>query len=116
MILTDPRDIAFAKLAPGAKVDGATLPSGLKVPVTAGSVWTIDGSCIRCTRDPRKTMCGMARMILTDPRDIAFAKLAPGAQVDGATLPSGLKVPVTDGSTWVVCGTYIRCISEVTMS
>ena len=51
-------------------------------------------------------------ILLSDLRDIAFAKIAQGARVDGATLPSGLKVPVTPGHMWIVRGEYIRCISD----
>lgn len=45
---------------------------------------------------------------LQDPQDILFAKIAQNARVDGATLPSGLKVPVTPGSVWVIQGKFIR--------
>lgn len=49
------QDKAFAHIAQGARVDGATLPSGLKVPVTPGKKWIIDGQSVRCieeTNDP----------------------------------------------------------------
>ena len=45
---------------------------------------------------------------LQEPQDISFAKIAQNARVDGATLPSGLKVPVTPGSVWVIRGKFIR--------
>jgi len=44
---------------------------------------------------------------LQDPQDILFAKIAQNARVDGATLPSGLKVPVTPGSKWIIRGEVI---------
>lgn len=50
--LSDLQDIAFAKIAQGARVDGATLPSGLKVPVTPGHMWIIRGECIWCDALP----------------------------------------------------------------
>jgi hypothetical protein len=37
-------DLFFARIAQGARVDGATLPSGLKVP---RGKWIVDGDCIR---------------------------------------------------------------------
>ena len=49
---------------------------------------------------------------LEDPKDLAFAQIAQGARVDGATLPSGLKVPVTPGKKWIIEGQNIRCIEE----
>ena len=45
--------------------------------------------------------------------DIDFSKIAQGARVDGATLPSGLKVPITDGRQWVVTGSSLWCINDV---
>ena len=45
-------------------------------------------------------------------QDRAFAQIAQGARVDGATLPSGLKVPVTPGMKWIISGEIIRCIEE----
>ena len=45
-------------------------------------------------------------------QDLAFAQIAQGARVDGATLPSGLKVPVTPGMKWIIYGENIRCIEE----
>ena len=47
-----------------------------------------------------------------DDIDLAFAQIAQGARVDGATLPSGLKVPVTPGKKWIIEGQNIRCIEE----
>ena len=47
-----------------------------------------------------------------DDIDLAFAQIAQGARVDGATLPSGLKVPVTPGKRWIIDGQSIRCIEE----
>ena len=49
---------------------------------------------------------------LEDPKDIAFAQIAQGARVDGARLPSGLKVPVTPGMKWIIVGAFIRCIKD----
>lgn len=46
-------------------------------------------------------------------QDLAFAQIAQGARVDGATLPSGLKVPVTPGFKWIISGQVVRCIEEV---
>lgn len=54
----------------------------------------------------------MDSLELSDPNDLAFAQIAQGARVDGATLPSGLKVPVTPGKKWILDGQYIRCIDE----
>ena len=45
--------------------------------------------------------------------DILFSNIAQGARVDGAILPSGLKVPVTQGHKWVITGQSIWCISDV---
>ena len=49
---------------------------------------------------------------LEDHKDIVFAQIAQGARVDGATLPSGLKLPVTPGKKWIIEGQSIRCIEE----
>lgn len=38
-------DLSFARIAQGARVDAATLPSGFKVP---DGKWIVDGDCIRC--------------------------------------------------------------------
>ena len=46
-------------------------------------------------------------------QDLAFAQIAQGARVDGATLPSGLKVPAIPGMKWIISGEIIRCIEEV---
>lgn len=46
-------------------------------------------------------------------QDLSFAQIAQGARVDGATLPSGLKVPVTPGFKWIISGQVVRCIEEV---
>jgi len=51
-------------------------------------------------------------LIILQDQDLAFAKIAQGARVDGATLPSGLKVPVTPGKKWIICEGCIRCIDE----
>ena len=51
-------------------------------------------------------------LIILKDQDLAFARIAQGARVDGATLPSGLKVPVTPGMKWIICGETIRCIEE----
>lgn len=45
-------------------------------------------------------------------QDLAFAQIAQGARVDGATLPSGIKVPATPGMKWIIFGEIIRCIEE----
>ena len=45
-------------------------------------------------------------------QDLSFAQIAQGARVDGATLPSGLKVPVTPGFKWIISGQVVRCIEE----
>ena len=45
-----------------------------------------------------------------DDIDLAFAQIAQGARVDGATLPSGFKVPVTPGKRWIIEHKYLRCI------
>ena len=47
-----------------------------------------------------------------DDIDLAFAQIAQGARVDGAALPSGLKVPVTPGKKWIIEHKYLRCIEE----
>lgn len=55
LIILKDQDLAFAQIAQGARVDGATLPSGLKVPVTPGKKWIVYEKCIRCiddTNDP----------------------------------------------------------------
>ena len=51
-------------------------------------------------------------LIILKHQDLAFAQIAQGARVDGATLPSGLKVPVTPGMKWIISGEIIRCIEE----
>jgi len=51
-------------------------------------------------------------LIILQDQDILFAKIAQGARVDGATLPSGLKVPVMPGYKWIISGEYVRCIEE----
>ena len=112
MILTDPRDVEFTICAQGARVDGVTLPSGLKVPVTSSKKWIVDGECIRCIDEiVQPNTQRVARIVLVDPRDIQFAKIAQGARVDGAVLPSGLRVPVTSGQ-WFVDGVCVRCIYD----
>lgn len=50
----------------------------------------------------------MESIRLKNPTDIQFAKIAPMAQVGGATLPSGFKVPTApDGEEWVVFGASV---------
>ena len=116
MILTDPRDVEFTSCAQGARVDGVTLPSGLKVPVTRGKKWIIEDECIRCVDDIIQTNThGVARIVLTDARDIQFAKIAQGARVDGTVLPSGLRVPVMPGQ-WFVVGACVRCMYDSSLS
>ena len=51
-------------------------------------------------------------LIILKDQDLAFAQIAQGARVDGATLPSGLKVPVTPGCNWIISGQVVRCIEE----
>lgn len=51
-------------------------------------------------------------LIILQGQDLAFAQIAQGARVDGATLPSGLKVPVTSGFKWIISGQVVRCIEE----
>jgi len=51
-------------------------------------------------------------LIILKDQDLAFAQIAQGARVDGATLPSGLKVPVTPGKKWIISGEIIRCIED----
>ena len=51
-------------------------------------------------------------LIILQGQDLAFAQIAQGARVDGATLPSGLKVPVTHGFKWIISGQVVRCIEE----
>ncbi len=46
----------------------------------------------------------MEKIQLTDIRDIQLADMAKGATACGATLPSGLEVPVTPGKVWVIRG------------
>jgi hypothetical protein len=50
----------------------------------------------------------MKSIQLTHPADIRFAKIAAGAKVGGATLPSGFEVPASqDGETWIIFGTSL---------
>ena len=51
-------------------------------------------------------------LIILQGQDLAFAQIAQGARVDGATLPSGFKVPVTPGFKWIISGQVVRCIEE----
>ena len=51
-------------------------------------------------------------ILLDDVQDILFSNIAQGARVDGATLPSGLKVPNTPGMKWIIEGQKIRCIDD----
>lgn len=51
-------------------------------------------------------------LIILKDQDLAFSEIAQGARVDGATLPSGLKVPVTPGFKWVISGQVVRCIED----
>ena len=46
-------------------------------------------------------------LIILKDQDLAFSEIAQGARVDGATLPSGLKVPVTPGFKWVISGQVV---------
>ena len=48
VIILEGEDLLFAQIAQGAKVGGATLPSGLKVPTMEGKVWVISGNFIKC--------------------------------------------------------------------
>lgn len=47
--------------------------------------------------------------IVLEGQDLLFAKIAQGARVCGATLPSGLKVPRTEDKKWVIRGNVIKC-------
>ena len=49
-------------------------------------------------------------LIILQGQDLAFAQIAQGARVDGATLPSGLKVPVTPGFKWIISGQVLSLI------
>lgn len=51
-------------------------------------------------------------LIILKDQDLAFSEIAQGARVDGTTLPSGLKVPVTPGFKWVISGQVVRCIED----
>lgn len=51
-------------------------------------------------------------ILILKGQDILFAGIAQGARVDGATLPSGMKVPVTPGYKWIIQGKVVRCIQE----
>ena len=51
----------------------------------------------------------MVYIALICKEDILFAAIAQGARVDGAILPSGLKVPVSPGKLWIIRGNYIHC-------
>ena len=51
-------------------------------------------------------------LIILKDQDLVFSEIAQGARVDGATLPSGLKVPVTPGFKWVISGQVVRCIED----
>lgn len=48
-------------------------------------------------------------VILLEGQDLLFAQIAQGARVCGATLPSGFKVPTTEGKVWVISGNFINC-------
>lgn len=52
-------------------------------------------------------------ILLDNDQDISFARIAQGARVDGATLPSGLKVPVTPGVKWIIYGNRICHMVDV---
>lgn len=47
-------------------------------------------------------------VILLEGQDLLFAKIAQGANVGGATLPSGFKVP--DGD-WIIRGN--KCVKSI---
>ena len=51
-------------------------------------------------------------LIILQGQDLAFAQIAQGARVDGSTLPSGFKVPVTPGFKWIISGQVVLCIEE----
>lgn len=51
-------------------------------------------------------------LIILKDQDLVFSEIAQGARVDGATLPSGLKVPVTPGFKWIISGQVVRCIED----
>ena len=48
---------------------------------------------------------------LNKPNDIAFSNIAQGAQITGATLPSGYKVP--EEGYWVIKDTYLINLNKV---
>ena len=50
-------------------------------------------------------------LIVLEGKDKLLAEIAQGARVCGATLPSGLKVPTTEGKKWVIRGNFIICVS-----
>lgn len=52
-------------------------------------------------------------VLLDDIRDISFACIAQGARVDGSTLPSGLKVPLSSVGKWVISGNRICHMVDV---
>jgi hypothetical protein len=52
------------------------------------------------------------RIELTDQQDIAFTSMATGANVTGATLPSGLRIPKT--GTWIVISRGVIMKRELT--
>ena len=49
---------------------------------------------------------------LEDPRDIEFSKIAQNVRIDGAILPSGLKIPNIPGKMWIIIGEYIHYCSK----
>ena len=48
VIILEGEDLLFAQIAQGARVCGATLPSGFKVPTMEGKAWVISGNFIKC--------------------------------------------------------------------
>ena len=50
--------------------------------------------------------------IRLEGKDVALSLIAQGARVDGARLPSGLKVPVTPGMKWIIVGRFAKCIKD----
>ena len=48
---------------------------------------------------------------LNKPNDISFSKIAQGAKITGAILPSGYKVP--DEGYWVIKDTYLINLNKV---
>jgi hypothetical protein len=55
----------------------------------------------------RSAYISIDKIMLTDPRDVQFAQSVPEAVVNGMTLPSGIKIPYSDGKYWRIQGNEI---------